>query len=446
MRSGEMQVGRGVAVAAWIARRWRGGGGLRSVYGACATIFALVAAALVLAWPVAASAVLPAAGSNVDAPGLAAGPFITDAGLVWEGPEGVMLTGFAGRSSVLSPPGAPNWDNLLDLAWFGRDWWAVARPSGVFAGRIGGPLRELSLLGRCNPGSTSLTPGADAAQYAVSGDHLYAALPNGCLGRRTAPFGEVLDVDLQSHRSRVLTPMPGALADMAAAGKYLAVAYRRSPPRSTTEPRLLVRVLDAATGALVDEITPPRNTGGIGPNSISGIQVDDYGDVLVVAGCCGASPGQLAHVAQPAERKGWWWARAGSTVGHEVRLGSEAVLSDGRVVFLSADPGSPERATIDVMNLLAGTARTVVAFSGSAGPDGLALSGEHLAWAQQSTVVNVRGGPAAGGGSFEECKEVPLGPIELASLDLRDTPSPPVLVSGAPIPPQYANEPPCIEH
>jgi hypothetical protein len=86
-----------------------------------------------------------------------------------------------------------------------------------------------------------------------------------------------------------------------------------------------------------------------------------------------------------------------------------------------------------------------VVFSGSAGPDGLALSGEDRAWAQQSTVFNVSGGPAAGGGSFEECKEVPLGPVELASLNLCDTPSPPVLVSGVPIPPQYANEPPCIE-
>jgi hypothetical protein len=107
-------------------------------------------------------------------------------------------------------------------------------------------------------------------------------------------------------------------------------------------------------------------------------------------------PGQLAHVAQPFERKGWWWARAGSTVGHETRLGNDAVLSDGGVAFVSADAGSPESATIDVRNLLAGTARTVVVFSGSVGADGLALSGNGLAWAQQSTVINVVGGPTAG--------------------------------------------------
>jgi hypothetical protein len=175
------------------------------------------------------------------------------------------------------------------------------------------------------------------------------------------------------------------------------------------------------------------------------IQVDDHGDVLVTAGCCGSSPGQLAHVAQPPERRGWWWARARSTVGHIADLGSDAVLSHGRVAFLSADASSPDSTTIDVRDLLAGTTRTVVVFSGSVSGDGLALSGNELAWAQQSTVVNVITGPVAGGGSFEECKAVPLSPPELASLDLRDVASQPVLVSGVPIPPQYAHEQPCIE-
>ncbi len=398
-----------------------------------------------LAGPVAASAVLPAGGSSVDAPGLTAGPFITGAGLVWESSGEVMLTNFADRSSVLAAPDAPNWDNFADLAWFGRQWWAVARPSGVFAGRIGGPLRELPLLSKCNPGSTKIRPGVEVAQYAVSGDQLYAALPSVCLARRGAPFGEVVDVNLRSRRWHVITAMPGTLDYLAASEKYLALAYWRAPPRPSTERRLFVRVLDAATSALVNQITPPPNPGGVGPNSASSIQVDDHGDVLVTAGCCGASPGQLAHVAQPPQRKGWWWARAGSTVGHETHLGSDAVLSDGRVAFLSTDASNPESTTIEVRNLLAGTTRTIVVFSGSASADSLALSGNGLAWAQQSTVVNVLSGPTAGGGSFEECKDVPLSPPELTSLDLRDIPSPPVVVSGVPIPPQYANEPPCIE-
>ena len=256
-----------------------------------------------------------------------------------------MLTSSAGRSTVLARPDAPNWDGVVDLAWFGRDWWAVARPSGVLAGRIGGQLRALPLLRKCNPGSTSITPGVLVMQYAVSGEHLYAALPSVCLARRRAPFGEVVDIDLRSRRWHVLTPMPGTLDYIAASGKYLALAYWRGTQRSTAETRPFVRVLDAATGALVNQITPPRNTGGERPSTTSGIQVDDNGDVLVTEGCCGAPPGQLAHIAQPPPiRSGWWWARAGSTVGHETHLGSDAVLSDGRVAFLSADASDPATA------------------------------------------------------------------------------------------------------
>jgi hypothetical protein len=407
-----------------------------------------VVAVLMLAGPVVASTGMHAEGSSVDAPGLSAGPFITGAGLVWESSHGIMLTNSAGRSKVLARPDAPNWNNFADLAWFGRDWWALARPSEVLAGRIGGQLRALPLLRKCNPGSTSIKPGVLVTQYAVSGEHLYAALPSVCLARHGAPFGEVVDVDLRSRRWHVLAPIPGTLDYMAASGKYLALAYWRSPQRSTAETRPFVRVLDAATGALVNRITPPRTRTNSGERrgTTSGIQVDNNGDVLVTEGCCEAPPGQLAHIAQPAPRRsGWWWARAGSTVGHETHLGSDAVLSDGRVAFLSPNAGNPESTTIDVRNLLASTTRTVVVFTGSVSANSLALSGNKLAWAQQSTVVNVLSGLSPGGGSFENCTPVALSPLELASLDLRDIPSSPVVVYGAPIPPQYANEPPCIE-
>ncbi len=417
---------------------------------AYATTVALVVAVLMLAGPVVASAGMHADSSSVDAPGLTAGPFITGAGLVWESSGGIVLTNSAGRSKVLARPDAPNWDGFVDLAWFGRDWWAVARPSGVFAGQIGGQLRALALLRKCNPGSTSIKPGVLVAQYAVSGEQLYAALPSVCLARRGAPFGEVVDVDLRSRRWHVLASMPGTLDYMAASGNYLALAYWRGPQPSTPETRPFVRVLDAATGALVNQITPPRTpprtTGGGRPSTTSGIQVDDNGDVLVTEGCCGAPPGQLAHIAQPPPiRSGWWWARARSTAGHETHLGSDAVLSDGHVAFLSTDASGPESTTIDVRNLLAGRTRTVVVFTGSVSANSLALNGNGLAWAQQSTVVNVLSGPTAGGGSFENCTPVPLSPLELASLDLRDIPSSPVVVRGVPVPPQYANEPPCIE-
>lgn len=414
--------------------------------GARAIFVVIVLAVFMLAWPVAASAAPSSGVSGVDAPGVSGEPFITDAGLVWESSDGIMLTNSAGRSMALTRPDTPNWDGDVDLAWFGRGWWALARPSGVFAGRIGGRLRALPLLRKCDPGSTSLAPGVGAVQYAVSGDHLYAALPNGCLAGRRAPFGEVVDIDLRSHRWHVLATMPGTLDYMASAGKYLALAYWRSTQHFSAETRPFVRVLDATTGAVVNQITPPPTTGGERPSTTSGIQVDDSGDVLVTEGCCGAPPGQLAHIAQPPPiRSGWWWARAGSNVGREAHLGSDAVLSDGRVAFLSGDGNTGNSTAIEVRNLLAGTTRTVVLFTGSAGANSLALSGNGLAWVQQSTVLNVVGGPTPGGGSFESCTTVALSPPELASLDLRNNPSAPVVVGGVPIPPQYANEPPCIE-
>jgi hypothetical protein len=413
---------------------------------------ALVVAVLVLAWPVAAFAVLPANGSSVDAPGLTAGPFVTGAGLVWEGSAGIMLTDRVGKSTVLAPPDTPNWNGFIDLAWFGLDRWAVARSSGVFAGRIGGRLSRLPQLSRCNPATPSATSVGTLTRYAVSGDHLYAALDARCFARRAEPSGAVVDVNLRSRHAHVLVPLPGALGYIAASGKYLALAYWRNAPRPTAKthrepasPRqLFVRVLNAATGALVNQVTPPASAPDFVRNSASGVQVDKYGDVLVTAGCCAASPGVLAHVAQPLRRSAWWWAKARSRVGQETRLGNTAVLSDGRVAFFSPDAGSRGGQTIEVRKLLDGATSTVVAFSGSMNGVSLALSGNVLAWAQQSVVVHVVRGTAAGGGSFVECNDVPLSPVELATLDLRRIRSSPVVVGGVPIPSQYANEPPCI--
>ena len=142
---------------------------------------------------------------------------------------------------------------------------------------------------------------------------------------------------------------------------------------------------------------------------------------------------------------GWWWAGARSPVGHEITLGSYAVLSDGRVAFRSTTPNPGGRGAINVTNLLTGTTRTAAVLSGTVGADDLALSGNELAWAQQSTVPQVVARPAPGGGILYECTQVPLSPPELAILDLRDTTSQPVLVTGVPIPPQYADSQDCIQ-
>jgi hypothetical protein len=352
-----------------------------------------------------------------------------------------MLTDRAGGSKVLAPLDARNGDGFVDLAWFGVNEWALARPSGVVAGRIGGPLSELRLLRKCNPGSPAIPP--DAAMYALSKGHLFAALPAPCFPARRAPLGVVLDINLHSRHSRVLARLPGTLEGVAASGRYVALAYVSpplrliTPPNSRTpspEPRPFVRVLDAATGSVVNQIAPPASIKGY---DASAVQVDSRGDVLVTSGCGAVSPGQLAHIARMPCLTSWWWARARSAVGHQTTLGSDAVLSDGRAAFLPSAGGG-----IDVRDLLHGTTGTVVAFSGSVSPlyEGLALSGTQLVWAQQSTVVNV-----VRTANSQTCTSVPLSPVELASLDVRNIPSSPVLITGAPIPLQYASEPPCGE-
>jgi hypothetical protein len=394
---------------------------------------ALALGLAMLSGPSVAHAVRADGVSIVDAPGLVSGPVVTNPGLVWESPQGVMLTSAAGTSKVLAPPYAPNGDGLIDLAWFGADSWALAQPSGVFAGRIGGALSVLRQLRKCNPGSPSTPPGT--AMYALSQGNLFAALPAHCFPASKAPLGVVLAINLQSRHSRVLARIPGTLDGVAASGRYVALAYL-SPPRglhtTTKEPRLFVRVLNAATGALVNQTRAPASDSEYGA---SDIQVDSRGDVLVTSGCDARTPRELAHIAQPACVTTWWWAGPRSPVGHKTTLGSDVILSEGRVAFL---PGDGE---IDVRDLVDGTTREVVAFSGSLGPAaGLALSGTRLVWAQQSTVTNVVDTPDS-----ESCTSVPLGPVELASLSLANLPSSPVQLTGLPVPPQYTNEPPCIE-
>jgi len=404
----------------------------------------VLVAVLAFACPAAASAVLPTGVTGVDAPGLQSGPFITAAGVAWESEGGIMLTNRGGRSKVLAPPGAHNWEGSVDLAWFGSDWWALARASGVVGGRIGGGLRKLPLLRKCTPASPKIEPGLFRVHYAISGEHLYAALPKPCLPGRHRPQGELVEIDLRSGRWRVLARTPRTPDYMVASARYIALAYSTSKAPGASAGPLSVRVLDAATGALAYQVAPPPSSPELPePNRVSGIQVDDRGDVLVAAESSAEAPGELAHSAQPApERSVYWWAQLGAKRGHEVQLGKAAVLSDGRVAFFSAGGEA-----IGVKDLHTGTTRTIVRLAGSVSADGprgeaegLSLSGNELAWVQQSSVLQVTRTQFG-----ETCTSVPLSPVEILSVDLRRLPSSPVVVSGAPIPPQYANEPVCIE-
>ena len=114
-------------------------------------------------------------------------------------------------------------------------------------------------------------------------------------------------------------------------------------------------------------------------------------------------------------------------------------LSDGRIAYVSNSEGVEQ---IDVLNLATRKVSMMATFPGSARVDGIGLRKNRLAWAQQSTGLNVVR-TAIGGGFSESCERVQLSPVELASLDLRYVPYSPIVVSGVPIPPQYANEPPC---
>jgi hypothetical protein len=383
-----------------------------------------------LAGPSGAQALAPKGVSIGDAAGLVSGPVITDAGWVWDSPKEVMLSDAKGHSRVLAPVGAGSEDEAFDRAWFGGADWVLARPAGVFGGRIGGDLRELRSLRRCDPASPTAPP--RGATYAVSTGQVFAALPKRCFPTAGTASGVVLDTDLRSGRSHVLARIPGTPEGLAASGRYLAFAYVSQPRSGEGEPRFVVRVLDAATGSVVNQVAAPAGANGYGS---SVLQVDSGGDVLVTSGCGASSPGQLAHVAQPACVTTWWWARSRSRVGYETTLGDDAVLSDGRVAFVSrAAPA------IDVTNLRAGTTRRVVTFSGTVRPAGLSLAGNRLVWAQQSAVVDVVRTP-----NTESCTSVPLSPVELASVDLADGRLLPAQMTGAPIPPQYSNEPECIE-
>ena len=389
----------------------------------------LLVAVLMVAGPGGASAALPGEGSSIDAPGLTAGPFIVHAGLVWESASGVMLTDAAGRSTVLAPPDAANWEDSVDLAWFGPEWWVLARPTGVFAGRIGGPLHELPMLRRCNPATQARTSDGTLTEYAVGGDHLYVAVHAACLARRPPPLWWVVDVNLRTRRWHILARISGSLESMAASGNDVALAYRH-PRRSTGEPPLLVRVLKVTTGAVTSQFTPPpsiQKSGAGGIRSTTAETCSSGSDVV------GRLPGSwpMPHSHSVGRPNGGWRKQVHRVLGRLCRV---VTLCEGRVAYFSSDGASGAEA-IDVDR------RTVVVFAGTASGEGLALSGNELASSQQSAVVNV---VTATGASYS-CTPVPLSPVELASLDVRDIPSTPVLVSGVPVPPQYANEPPCIE-
>jgi len=367
-----------------------------------------------------------ASAGSLTASGLAAGPLITDAGLVWEGSTGVVLTRANGTTSVLAARGMPNWDNYIDQAWFGSRWWAIAGSNGVLGGRIGGRLKPLRALARCNLGSkvapVDLAGSTSRPVLAISGEDLLAALPRSCAPRGSAPE-TLVRVDLRTGASRAIARLSGVAESIVAAGRYVALALTKStrPARGhEAVSHEVVRVLDARTGALVRQIKPPVEDEGGAP-----IQIDAAGDVL--GGCCETATRELAQVAQPVRIERYWWAPAGAKVGVQIQLGEDAVLSDRRVAYRGW--GATGGRVINVRDMRRGQTRTVVTFTGAAQPAELALSENELAWEQQS--FGLLTPPGA-------CLPIELTPPQLMSIDLLTVSGGPLVVVGP--------EPPALQH
>jgi hypothetical protein len=182
-----------------------------------------------------------ARGAASEAPGLAAGPLITEAGVVWDGTAGITLLRADGSSQLLAPVGRPSWDNIVDESWFGERWWLLASTEGLVGGPIGGEMPQLpGFLQRCNPSAGSLALHREAL-FAVSGERLFGLLPPTCLPRRGAHYGTLVSVDLRTRRWRVLAYAPGAPHALAADGAYLALAFKRPEPPPLPYAALAIR-------------------------------------------------------------------------------------------------------------------------------------------------------------------------------------------------------------
>jgi len=375
--------------------------------------------ALTLA-PPRASAALPPEGSALTAAGFTSGPLIAEAGLVWQGISGIVLTHGDGATVLLAAAGTSTGASERDQAWFGSRWWAYADAEAVRSGPIGGPLARLPVLARCNPYDSTSPVSPTAA-----GENLFVVLPRACMRNRHAAAYTLLRIDLRTRSSRAIAALPDGAESLAAAGRYVAVAVPgpgAGSPSARASRREGVRILNARTGALVRRVAAPAEG-----EPFEDLQIDAAGDVL--AGCCGARPGHLARVAQPPIISRYWWAPAGARVGTTIPAGQDPVLSDGRISYLGSAAAGGEFG-IQVMEARDRQVRTAVTFSGTASPGGIALSGNELAWEQQSSVEAEMLLATGGYG----CSPIELSEPQLESIDLATPRRGPVAVVGPPAP------------
>lgn len=257
----------------------------------------------------------------------------------------------------------------------------------------------------------------------------------------------LLAVNLRSGVRRALGAIAPGAVGLASAGARVAVTYAapsQSSPIAGTITPVTTAVLDARTGRRLYRVSAPVPFNQLALTT----EVDARGDVLVTS--------TIFH--PPAPQSSGWWATPAAPTPHELRslvtagqvvfntppygytvITGAAALAQGRIAYVTDTPKGEQ---IDLLDLRSGALRPVVGFTGVARVVGLDLSAEELAWAQQSTVTEVSSGPVPGGGYFERCSTVAVGPVQLNRVDLGHLPATPPEI-GAPVP--KADERLCIK-
>jgi hypothetical protein len=210
----------------------------------------------------------------------------------------------------------------------------------------------------------------------------------------------------------VIGTVPNGAISLAAAGSRVALAYPLGAGR------VRVEVVDSRDARLLFRLAPPREKSG---RFDPGTQIDSQGNVLVTSEELSPGPGG-------GEEFGWW-ATPRSRAGHSLHNGAfSASLSDGRIAYF-AYVSESER-SIDVLNLATGKTRSAVTFSGPVSPEGLGLSNNILAWAQQHYAYQLTGKEKNGCVGY-----FAIGPAELTATRLSATGLPIAVEASPSIPP-----------
>jgi len=298
---------------------------------------------------------------------------------------------------------------------------------------------------------------------ALAGPTLYAVIDPGCLHRRAGKRLALVAVSLRTGVRRTLAIIAPRPVGLAAAGARVALSYaapNQAPPRAVpvkarravpvkapnagTVTPVTVTVIGARRGRTLYRVTAPVRA----VNGSLTTEIDAQGDVLVTS----------TFFIPPAPQSFGWWATTADPAGHELPelrttgqvisstargpevITGAAALSEGRIAYVSN--GAQEGEQIDLLDVHSGGNRPVADFTGEARVVGLDLSASELAWAQENTVTEVSSGPVPGGGFYQRCRTMALGPVQLAGIEERQLPATPLLI-GAPLP--KSDQQRCIE-